>query len=79
MTAFMKGATEMKYVISEFKPMGGKHCITNALKQVFEYYQKPMTEAMLLEWGRLWLLLMLIWRILRWFLVDQSQASLREN
>lgn len=41
----------MKYVINEFKPMGGKHCITNALKQVFEYYQKPMTEAMLFGMG----------------------------
>ena len=41
----------MEYVISEFKPMGGKHCITNALKQVFEYYQIPMTEAMLFGMG----------------------------
>lgn len=41
----------MEYVISEFKPMGGKHCITNALKQMFEYYQIPMTEAMLFGMG----------------------------
>lgn len=41
----------MKSIIHEFKPMGGKHCITNSLKQVFQYYGKPISEEMLFGIG----------------------------
>ncbi len=34
----------MKRVVDKFKPTGGKHCITTALKQIFHYYDYPMTE-----------------------------------
>jgi hypothetical protein len=29
-------------IIEEFKPSGGNHCITNSLKQIFEYYGYPI-------------------------------------
>lgn len=41
----------MKKIINEFKTSGGKHCITNALKQVFEYYNYPLTEEMIFGIG----------------------------
>lgn len=41
----------MKSVINDFTPSGGKHCITNALKQVFQYYNKPLSEEMLFGIG----------------------------
>lgn len=41
----------MKKVIDEFKISGGKHCITTALKQVFEYYNYPLTEEMIFGIG----------------------------
>jgi hypothetical protein len=41
----------MKKVINEFKTSGGKHCITTALKQVFEYYNYPLTEEMIFGIG----------------------------
>ncbi|SFA70875.1 BtrH N-terminal domain-containing protein [Clostridium frigidicarnis] len=41
----------MKKVINEFKTSGGKHCITTALKQVFEYYKYPLTEEMIFGIG----------------------------
>ena len=41
----------MKKIISNFTPEGGKHCITNALKQIFNYYGHPMSEEMLLGLG----------------------------
>lgn len=41
----------MKSIISQFKPLGGKHCITNSLKQVFKYYDKPISEEMLFGIG----------------------------
>lgn len=37
----------MKKVIEDFNPHGGKHCITNSLKQVFTYYGYPLTEQMI--------------------------------
>lgn len=37
----------MKKVIESFVPQGGKHCITNALKQIFCYYGHPVSEEML--------------------------------
>lgn len=37
----------MEKVIEEFRTIGGKHCITNALKQVFEYYNYQITEEMI--------------------------------
>lgn len=37
----------MEQKIKKFTPLGGKHCITNALKQVFSYYGYPMTEEMI--------------------------------
>ncbi|MGG5368743.1 BtrH N-terminal domain-containing protein [Enterococcus sp. AZ196] len=41
----------MEYIIEDFTPSGGKHCITNALKQVFDYYDHPLSEAMLFGLG----------------------------
>lgn len=37
----------MKKIINEFQPQGGKHCITNSLKQIFNYYNVSMTEEMM--------------------------------
>ncbi len=37
----------MKKIIESFVPQGGKHCITNSLKQIFSYYGYPMSEEML--------------------------------
>lgn len=37
----------MKKIIEDFIPQGGKHCITNALKQVFTYHNHPVSEEML--------------------------------
>ncbi|MDP4145718.1 MAG: BtrH N-terminal domain-containing protein [Bacillota bacterium] len=42
---------KMKKIINEFKTSGGKHCITNALKQLFEYYNFPLTEEMIFGIG----------------------------
>ncbi|MGF7056798.1 BtrH N-terminal domain-containing protein [Brassicibacter mesophilus] len=41
----------MKKIVSGFKPSGGKHCITTALKQVFEYYNYSLTEEMIFGIG----------------------------
>lgn len=41
----------MEKIINGFKTSGGKHCITTALKQVFEYYNYPMTEEMIFGIG----------------------------
>ncbi|MCR1928663.1 BtrH N-terminal domain-containing protein [Enterococcus gallinarum] len=37
----------MRKVIENFIPQGGKHCITNSLKQIFSYYNYPMSEEMI--------------------------------
>ena len=37
----------MKHIIENFVPLGGKHCITNALKQIFYYYDHPLSEEMI--------------------------------
>lgn len=41
----------MAKMIQEFVPQGGKHCITNALKQVFQFYNCPLSEEMLFGLG----------------------------
>lgn len=41
----------MRKIIKDFKTSGGKHCITTALKQVFEYYTYPLTEEMIFGIG----------------------------
>lgn len=41
----------MRKIIDHFKTSGGKHCITTALKQVFEYYNYPLTEEMIFGIG----------------------------
>ena len=41
----------MRKLIKNFKPQGGKHCITNSLKQVFEFYGCPLSEEMLFGIG----------------------------
>lgn len=41
----------MKKIIERFEPLGGAHCITNALKQLFQYYGFPLSEAMLFGLG----------------------------
>ncbi len=37
----------MKSIVKDFTPLGGKHCITNALKQTFSHYGYPMTEEII--------------------------------
>lgn len=41
----------MKKIIEGFLPCGGKHCITNALKQLFAYYGHPLSEEMIFGLG----------------------------
>ena len=41
----------MKHIISNFKPIGGSHCITNSLKQIFYFNNYPITEEMLFGIG----------------------------
>lgn len=41
----------MKNIIDTFKPEGGKHCITNSLKQLFRFYGHPLSEEMLFGIG----------------------------
>lgn len=41
----------MKKILKNFTPLGGKHCITNALKQVFYYQGHPLTEEMIFGLG----------------------------
>lgn len=36
-----------KHTVENFIPMGGRHCITNALKQIFCYYAHPISEEMI--------------------------------
>lgn len=37
----------MKKLVNDFQPLGGKHCITCALRQIFTFYGYPISEAML--------------------------------
>ena len=37
----------MQNVVRSFIPQGGKHCITNSLKQIFSYYGYPLSEEMM--------------------------------
>lgn len=37
----------MESIVKNFKPQGGRHCITNSLKQIFTYYGYPMSEEMM--------------------------------
>lgn len=41
----------MRKVVDNFVPQGGKHCITNALKQIFYYNGIDMSEAMMFGLG----------------------------
>lgn len=41
----------MKKIIKGFQPLGGKHCITNSLKQIFSFYGYPLSEQMLFGLG----------------------------
>lgn len=41
----------MRKIIEDFKPQGGKHCITTALKQVLEYYNYPISEELIFGIG----------------------------
>jgi len=45
------GDKGMPNIISGFKPYGGKHCITTALKQIFDFYKHPITEEMIFGIG----------------------------
>jgi len=42
---------QMKKIIKDFMPMGGRHCITNALKQIFHYYGCHLSEEMIFGLG----------------------------
>lgn len=37
----------MPKIVKDFIPQGGKHCITNSLKQIFSYYGYPLSEEMM--------------------------------
>lgn len=37
----------MQNVVKNFIPQGGKHCITNSLKQIFSYYGYTLSEEMM--------------------------------
>lgn len=37
----------MEQIVKNFKTQGGKHCITNSLKQIFTYYGYAMSEEMM--------------------------------
>ena len=37
----------MQNIVKNFIPQGGKHCITNSLKQIFSYYGYPLSEEMM--------------------------------
>ncbi len=41
----------MKHIIEDFMPRGGMHCVTNSLKQTFEYNGWPLSEAVLFGLG----------------------------
>lgn len=41
----------MKKIVNGFTTQGGKHCITNSLKQVFHYYGIEVSEEMMLGLG----------------------------
>jgi hypothetical protein len=41
----------MQKIIWKFVPQGGKHCITNSLKQIFDFYGCPLSEEMLFGIG----------------------------
>lgn len=37
----------MKHIVNNFNPIGGRHCITNALRQIFCYNGCPLSEEMI--------------------------------
>lgn len=41
----------MKKIIENFQPLGGKHCITSSLSQIFNFYGYPLSEEMLFGIG----------------------------
>lgn len=41
----------MNKIIKDFQSLGGKHCITNSLKQIFSFYGCPLSEQMLFGLG----------------------------
>ena len=41
----------MKKIIENFQPLGGKHCITSSLRQIFNFYGYPLSEEMLFGIG----------------------------
>ncbi|QOR35003.1 BtrH N-terminal domain-containing protein [Clostridium sp. 'deep sea'] len=41
----------MKKIVDNFKTLGGKHCVTTALKQIFDYYNCFISEEMLFGLG----------------------------
>ncbi len=41
----------MQKTIKRFTSQGGKHCITNSLNQIFDYYGHPLSEEMLFGIG----------------------------
>ena len=42
---------KMKKIVEGFKPLGGKHCVTTALRQIFNYNNFNITEEMLFGLG----------------------------
>jgi hypothetical protein len=42
----------IKHIISNFKPQGGYHCISNSLKQIFDFYNYSLSEEMIFGLGK---------------------------
>lgn len=49
--SLQKAGTGMKKTVDNFQPAGGMHCITNAMKQIFNFYGHPLSEEMLFGLG----------------------------
>ncbi|MBN1998963.1 BtrH N-terminal domain-containing protein [candidate division KSB1 bacterium] len=41
----------MKHIIKNFKPLAGKHCITNSIRQILMYHGKDLSEDMIFGLG----------------------------
>ena len=41
----------MKKIIENFQPLGGKHCITISLRQIFNFYGYSLSEELLFGIG----------------------------
>ncbi|MNW33692.1 hypothetical protein D3C74_106580 [compost metagenome] len=69
----------MIHIVKDFTPSGGKHCITNALKQVFHYYGYPPSEEMIFGLASGLSFTYINLAILLWCPADQNCLNLNAN